>query len=229
MCICFLMCPEAGPEKDKRHGRANMFATSMSNAPCANPGIFCASYCCFPCLNYTLRQRAIEDMNNYICCQGYANFMCFKAGTVGDQGNSCCLCIESVCCAGLASSSTRQFVMDKYDLGSDPCDRKIIMCSNFMQMLACVCQILAIFVAECRDVANLVDCLADMVFLTVMGCMNAQVDLELKKRQGGVAPGGPVAPELELEPASAAAVVAAEKMDERADADDERPADASAE
>lgn len=234
MCICFLMCPEADASKDKRAGRTNMFATSMSNAPCANFPIFCASYCCYPCLNFKLRQDAIEDMNNYICCQGYANFMCFKAGSVGDQGSSLCLCIESCCCAGLASSSTRQFVMDKYDLASDPCDRKIIMCSNVLQMLACVCHVLAMFAPEFRDLASCVDCIADTVFLTVMGCMNAQVDLELKQRKGGVTPaGGPVCAELVdggAEKTLEAAPIKAEAMAERAesddDDDDERPVEA---
>ena len=130
-----------------------------------------------------------------MCCQGYANYCCFKAGMIGDTGNPVCMACESCCCPGLAVSSTRMYVMDKYDLQSDPCDRRILHCSNCLQLLACVCHILAIVQPEFRDLAALIDCIADLVFLTVMGCMNAQVDLELKKRMGAVAPGGPVCAE----------------------------------
>ena len=117
--------------------------------------------------------------------------MCFKAGNCGDRGNPCCLCIEATCCPGLAVSSTRQFVMDKYAIQPDPCDHKIMACSNCLQMLACLFHILAIFEPSCRDAAAILDCIADLVFLTVMGCMNAQVDLELKTRGGSVGPGAP--------------------------------------
>ncbi|KAH8076580.1 hypothetical protein JL721_591 [Aureococcus anophagefferens] len=217
MCICFLCFPDSPHKNDKRAGRANMFATSMSNAPCANPAIFCASWCCFPCLNYHLRSKAIEDMNNYICCQGYANYCCFKAGSIGDQGNPLCLFLESCCFPGLAVSSTRQFVMDKYDLASDPCDRKIMHCNNIIWTLACICNILAFFIEELRCVAQALDCFADIVFCTTMGCMNAQVDLELKKRMGAVAPGAPICAEAvyELSGGAAAAEPGADAMAER--------------
>jgi hypothetical protein len=36
-------------------------------------------------------------------------------------------------------------------------------------MLSCVCHILAIFMEELRDVANLIHHLADLVFYTLMG------------------------------------------------------------
>ena len=42
-------------------------------------------YCCFPCINCSLRTKAIEDKNNYICCQGYFDCMCFKGGSVGTR------------------------------------------------------------------------------------------------------------------------------------------------
>ena len=43
--------------------------------------------------------------------------------------------------------------MEKYDLASDPCDYRLIRINNFLQALACVCNILAIFIDELRELA----------------------------------------------------------------------------
>jgi len=131
-----------------------------------------------------LGHKALEgNMDAYICCQGYYDRMCWKAGSVGDQGNPCCLAIEGFCCMSCALSATRMYVMDKYDLQSDPCDRRIIRFNNFMQMLSCFCHILACFYPECSEMAQLVDLIADLVFYTTAGCMNAQVNYELTQRE----------------------------------------------
>lgn len=123
--------------------------------------------------------------------------MCYKAGTFGDQGNPCCLACEGLCCSSCAVSSTRFYVMDKFDLASDPCDRRIIRFNNFMQLLACVCEILAIFDPSFRDCAQIIRFIADIVYLITASCMNAQVHFELTEREksGEAAPalGGQVA------------------------------------
>ena len=36
-------------------------------------------------------------MDAYVCCQGYYDRCCFKAGGIGDQGNPCCLALEGCC------------------------------------------------------------------------------------------------------------------------------------
>lgn len=89
-------------------------------------------------------------------------------------------------------------------------------------MLACLCHIAAIFEPSLRDAACILDCIADSVFLTVMGCMNAQVALELNSRMSGVAPGGaPVCAELgemaaeDKEAAEAPAVAAMDRSSGR--------------
>ena len=51
-------------------------------------------------------------------------------------------------------SASRNYVMEKYDLSSDPCDYRLIRINNCLQMLACVCNILAIFIAEIRELAR---------------------------------------------------------------------------
>ena len=48
-----------------------------------------------------------------------------------------------------------------------------------MQMLACVCSILAIFINELADAAQCVRCVADVTFRSLMGCVTSQVIHEL--------------------------------------------------
>lgn len=79
--------------------------------------------------------------------------------------------------------------MDNEDLKPDPCDWKIIQCSNFLQILSCVCDIVSMFVPELRDLADLIDCIADLFTCSMMGCMGAQLSAQIKQhRAGGGAP-----------------------------------------
>merc|ERR1719181_2003673 len=81
--------------------------------------------------------------------------------------------------------------MDQYDLASDPCDRQIIRFNNFMQLLSCICQVLAIIEPACRDLADLVTCIADLIFFATAACMFAQVNYELTEREKAGALGAP--------------------------------------
>lgn len=184
MVLCFF---DDGPhEKDTRGSRPNMFKTGMKDAPCADPLVCCAGGLCIPCANCYFRHKVLEgNMDAYICCQGYYDRSCFKAGSVGDQGNPCCLALEACCCTSCALSATRMYVMDKYDLQSDPCDRRILRFNNFMQMLSCVCHLLACIYPELREAAQIIDLIADLVFACTAGCMFAQVNVELAHRASG--------------------------------------------
>ena len=87
--------------------------------------------------------------------EGYFDCCCLKSGSLGEQ--TCpqlCLFIEGCCCNCIAVSASRNYVMEKYDLSSDPCDYRLIRINNCLQMLACVCNILAIFIAEIRELAR---------------------------------------------------------------------------
>ena len=90
-----------------------------------------------------------------------------------------CLCFESCCCNSLALSGTRAYVMDEYQLSSDPCDYRIIRFNNCMQFLDCFCTILACFIPDVRPIARVIDHIADVVYCVVSGCMTAQVAIEL--------------------------------------------------
>ena len=44
-----------------------------------------------------------------------------------------------------------------------------------MQILSCLCNILAMFIDELRDIADLIDCIAEIVYAITAGCMNVSV------------------------------------------------------
>jgi hypothetical protein len=135
-------------------------------------------------MQYFLRRRVLEDdMSKYACCQGYVNICGFKAGRCNEE--SCptfCLCVESCLCNGCAVSASRMYVMDKFELSSDPCDYRLIRINNCIQAVACICDIVAIFDANMRHMARIADLAADIVYHTVSGCMTAQVIHELNFR-----------------------------------------------
>jgi len=111
-----------------------------------------------------------------ISIEGYFNCCCFKAGSCGEQTcPDCCLCFEAHCCNFLAVSASRVYVMEKYDLTSDPCDYRLIRCNNCLQLSACLCNILAIFIKEFKELARIIDMIANIFYHCISGCMTAQV------------------------------------------------------
>ena len=65
-------------------------------------------------------------------------------------------------------------------------DWQIIQCSNFLQLLSCIIDIIAAFVPDLRDLALVIDLIADLFTLSVAGCMGAQVYHEIKNDKDGV-------------------------------------------
>lgn len=69
----------------------------MKDAPCKDP-LHCLLGCPLGCIcigNCYMRHKVLEgNMDAYLCCQGYYDKACWKAGSVGDQGNPCCLACE---------------------------------------------------------------------------------------------------------------------------------------
>lgn len=191
MCCCISDEPvEDTKGKIQTFNGANTFQTTMMGVLEKCPGgflnccpWFCGQFmpmtCC--CTQYCLRRKVLaNDMSLYLCCQGYFNCCCFKAGEMGEQ--SCpdlCLGIESCCCNSLALSASRMYVMNKYDLKSDPCDYRLIRINNCLQALSCICDILAIFIKELREVARILDLIASLVYHCVSGCMTVQVSHEM--------------------------------------------------
>ena len=163
------------------------------DSPCANGLVTFTWFMgqCLPCTccftQILLRQKVLEgDMHKYQCCQGYVNNCCFKAGSLGEE--SCpflCLVLEAFFCSNLAVSASRMYVMDRYQLSSDPCDYRLIRLSNCLQMLSCFCDLLACACdnGNIRQLAILIDHLADLMYHCVSSCMTAQVSSRVCYRQ----------------------------------------------
>lgn len=179
----------------KRHYKdsGGVFQTPMSKACCAECPTTCVWCCCqssfvfSSCTQYLVRSRVLDgDMSKYKCFQGqFTVCCCIKAGAFSEEScPECCMFCEALCCPGLALSASRITVMDQYDLVSDPCDNRMIRFSNCCMMLSCVCNILAIFIPALDDAAQIIDCIADVVYATVSGCMTAQVIHEINFQKG---------------------------------------------
>ena len=163
MCICFF---DDGPiDKDPRANRGNMFKVGMKDAPCKDPAICFAGFFCNPRVGCYMRKKVLGgNLDLYMCCQGYYDGLCCghpKAGSYGDTGNPACMACADDAAPGWATSATRQYVMDQYDLASDPCDRQII------RFRSCSCsahlgQVLAIIEPSCRENRQCVGCIADL-------------------------------------------------------------------
>ena len=106
------------------------------------------------------------------CCINPASFM---------PGSEAGLCIEGCCCPMISLSVARLHIMDVKRIQPDPCDWQIIAFSNALQCLSAIVNIIAIFVEQLRDAAEIIDLIADLVTLTVAGCMGAQVYHEVNK------------------------------------------------
>jgi hypothetical protein len=225
MACCIFMFDKTPPAKADATGssgakyglllamqdRPNAFQTNLCDAPCKSPMCCLITGLC-PCIMAAQhRERALtqygQGVKDYVCCQGYIPKICCCDFPNMGKGSACCMWVEGVCCDSLSISITRIYVMDAKNLHPDPVDYQIIRFSNCMQILACICNILAMIVDEIRPLAQLVNCAADITERCVLGCMAAQIDLEVKH---SVANGGAPAVAIadEVKDAKEAAVVA---------------------
>ena len=204
MCILFPATPPAKADSKNRGGmqnkmlamqnNPNKFKIDLKNACCKDPlcccvgalGTYpgCGLSACWA--RKSILEKKMNGISDFICCQGYIPkcacldpVKCFPGSPVG-------LCLEGCCCAVLSISIARMHIMELESIQPDPVDYQIIQCSNFLQMLSCVCNIIAMFVAELREVAACIDLIADLFTCSVAGCMIAQVNAQLKT--GGAPP-----------------------------------------
>ena len=154
------------------------------NAPCASFPDSCCWFCCqyigytSCCTQIALRRKVLDyDMSKYQCFQGYHTICCcIKGGACCESYcPTCCLCLESCLFNCIAVSASRTYIMEKYNLGSDPCDYRLIRCNNCLQALACACRVLSVVMPAFRALSSFVDHVAEFVYYTISGCMTAQV------------------------------------------------------
>jgi len=173
----------------KTFNNVNTFQTNMLNAPCAGG----CNTCCWclgqfipatmGCTQLMLRRKILNyDMTKYACFQGQFSFCCgcIKSGSCGEQNcPDFCAFLEGCFCNCLAVSASRNYVMERYDLTSDPCDYRLIRINNCLQALACLCSILALIDGSFRQLAQIINNISDLFYHAVSGCMTAQVSFEM--------------------------------------------------
>ncbi|CAA7403784.1 unnamed protein product [Spirodela intermedia] len=172
---------------EKMKGRQeyrNLWHTDLLSTASADFPFCCLSFWCGPCISYHLRKRALyNDMSRYVCCAGY--IPC--SGKCGERKcPELCLCTEVVLCFGNSVASTRWLLQDEFNIQTTKCDNCIICCMIGLQQLACIFSIVAMCVGgdELGDAAQILNCLADAVYLTVCACMQTQHKIEMDKRDG---------------------------------------------
>lgn len=220
MSFCLCCFSAEPPEQVKVKGRKgdqynlllnlkdkpNTFQTNLCDAPCKDPGCCCISGVCTCCMAFYWRKAALEQfgngMDDYVCCQGYMGKCCCIDWPNCCKGSTCGACCEACCCDTLMQSFSRIYVMEKKDLRPDPVDYQIIAFSNCMQCLACICHMLAMVSDLFDTLACIVDVIADITERCVMGCMGAQIHLEIEhSKSGGGAPSEAVLDAEEAVPA----------------------------
>ena len=119
--------------------------------------------CC--CAMYNRYLALNKDMSKYSCCQGFICPTCMNAVPLQESCPWLCLCLEALICESCALSATRIYVQVEREIVTDPCDNRIIRFNNCMQILSCICNILAIFIDGLDQLAAIIDLIADIVYV----------------------------------------------------------------
>ncbi|KAI5647216.1 hypothetical protein M9H77_33221 [Catharanthus roseus] len=173
---------------EMRQNYQNLWHTDLLKATGEDPPFCFFAMICGPCASYMLRKRALyNDMSRYTCCGGF--MPC--SGNCGER--SCpefCLCTEVFLCFANSVASTRFMLQDEFNIQTTKCDNCIIGFMFCLQQLACICSIIACILGseEIEDLAQLLNCLSDIVYCIVCPCMQTQHKVEMDKRDGKFGP-----------------------------------------
>lgn len=170
------------------------FEISMINAPFSHQ----CPCCCIssfpltmPCVQMHMRYKVLNHIHprsgwdNYICCQGYIpacgiftpNFCCDK------EFPRTCMFLETCIFPGLAISSTRYLFMEFYNIYPDPCDNRMVVFNNFLQLMSCVCSLTSNMNRKIGNCSIIFECISECCFISLVGCMTAQLQQELLFRE----------------------------------------------
>ncbi|EGD72721.1 hypothetical protein PTSG_04449 [Salpingoeca rosetta] len=156
------------------------------SAPCADPGFFCLSILCSPCVSFHLRQRYYQnDLSRYECC----------AGKYGILPCECCYCRDSACPGCLLAAEvvlfhpcsimgTRMALQDDLELKNTCCDKTMLCMLGLVKAAAAVLKCIG-----CRAQANLCTCMGDTAFTLICGCIQTQNKLQLDARDAAISAG----------------------------------------
>ena len=149
----------------------HQFAAGLKDVACLEPGCCIASACCAPCgitacySRKSVLEKYHNGMDDFVCCQNYIPKCCCIEPASMCRGSPVGLCLEGFCCPMFSLSIARMHLMDSKQIRPDPCDWQIIQCSNCLQLLSCIIDIAAAFAPELRDLALIIDLIADLFVL----------------------------------------------------------------
>ena len=207
MCLfCFSSEPLSEDEKRGKYGsvlgqysnNSSNFDVTLCQAPCAAPGCCCITMLCFCPVQVYMRHKVLNHVqpgsgwSNYSCGQGYfGGCCCLQPGNLGED--TCpvpCMCLEACLLPGCAVSATSNVIRERYNLGLDDDDVRLIRCNNCLQIFAILLSCVAICTpCEGDDTAaHIVNGIADVVFCGISGCMTAQTNHEMEKQTSMLAP-----------------------------------------
>ena len=204
--MVWCLCPDQPPDEVKSKGakgvqqgillsfkdEPHQFALGLKDACCTEPCCCILSACGAPCgftacyAREAVLNKYHNGINDFVCCQGYIPQCCCCNPSTWCKGSTLGLYCEGCCCPVFSLSIARIHLMQSKRIRPDPQDWQIIHCSNVLQLLSCIFDIVAIFVEQAREAAHIVDLIADCFTLSVAGCMGAQVYHEIKKDKDGV-------------------------------------------
>jgi len=147
----------------------------MFDTCCAAPGDFCLACLCPWCTAYQHRTYMLDSWNRpYYCCGGLFPCCCLA--------NDCpreCLCLEVCFCLSCAVSGNRMMVQQQYQLMNTCCDECILWSTCMLSWVLCILQAVGVPVNQ-----ELRNC-ADLIYCTVLGCMQTQHGIQLGLIQFG--------------------------------------------
>jgi len=164
----------------------------MRDACCKDP-LYCiyALWCgCCAAYQQRTRQMGAAWPREYTCCNDGS---CIS-GSCGEESNpELCLCCEVFCCFPSAMATTRFMIQDEQRVMNTQCDNCLIGCMIVTQQIALCVRCVAMITQnpEIEQLADLVDCCADMVYCSVCACMLTQHHVQLKHRDHALAQGRP--------------------------------------
>ena len=171
---------------------AGEWQTGVFGAPCANP-LYCiyASFCNV-CVAYQQRQRQMYgSLLGYTCCNGGS---CISGRLGEEKCPEACLCLEVWCCFPSAVATTRFMIQDEQRVANTDCDNCLIGFMILMQQLACVFRCAAVITQNdtVEELADILDCVADVSYCSVCACMQTQQHEQLTFRDKNHTPGSHV-------------------------------------
>lgn len=179
----------------EQYGKA--WEVEMKKACCIDPAFCLLAAMCAPCVSYINRVEALHgDMRFYTCCQG---LMPCSGRMKEDQCPEVCLCLETFCCFPNSVLATRYLLQDEMQIRDTKCDSCLIQTVIFLQGLACICHIAAMFNPDLREAAQIIDCAAEGVYCSVCACMQTQHRNQIKHRNMNpqvICPMNPINPML---------------------------------